>query len=123
MKPGLQFLNKIEANYRGAMDPHKLFGIKLRFQATDSFSEQVSLLTTVDRHIVALGFDPIDFTGIKEIDAPRRLDYQTLKVILACLQLFQKSQNALIHTPVAIAHKLRLGTLPRDIEAFLVEWF
>src|SRR6266550_3637155 len=123
MKPWLQFLDEIESDDRRAMDTHKLPGIKLRLKTTNRFTKQVSFLAAVDGDIVALRFDPIDFTRFQEVDTARSFDYQTLEIFVARFQFFQQGQDTLVHAAVSVAQELRLGPLPRDIEPFLIEWF
>src|SRR6476659_3467810 len=110
MKPGLQLLNKIEAHYRGAMDAHKLLGIELRFKTTNGLTKQVGLLRAMHRDVVTLCFNPIDFVCFKEINTS------------GCFDDLQQGEDALIHTAVSITQKLCFGSLPRNIEPFLVEW-
>src|SRR6476646_3664809 len=122
MKPGLQLLNKIEANYRGAMDAHKLLGIVLRFKTTNGLTKQVGLLRAMHRDVVTLCFNPIDFVCFKEINTSGCFDDQTFEIVLSRFHLLQQGEDALIHTAVSITQKLCFGSLPRNIEPFLVEW-
>src|SRR6266480_7269035 len=114
MKPGLQLMDEIQTNYRGAMDANKFLGVELRLKAADSFPQQVGFLSAVDRNIVALGFNPVYLRGLKKIYASARFDYQTLQIVFTSLQFFQQGEDALVHATdaVSISYDLCLGALP-----------
>src|SRR4029079_13225146 len=121
MKPGLQFLYEVEANDRGAMDADELFRIELRFETTDRFSQQVRLARAVDRNVITLRFNPIDFSRLQKIDAAARLDYQSLQIFVAGFHLLEQGEDALVRAAVAVALHLSFGALPGNVEPFLIE--
>src|SRR5439155_5413184 len=79
VKPRLQLFDALEIDHGGAVDAEEFIRMKPGFEIVHGIAQQMHITADMEAQIVAGGFNPVDFLGAQEKDAPARLDHQPVQ--------------------------------------------
>jgi len=105
------------------VDSQKLFGIELSGEVADRFAQQMRLLSSMHRNIVAFRFNPIDLVRSHKINSTTGFDNQPLEILMPGFQILEQFENVVICVLLSITQNLPLCALPARVETLAIEWF